>query len=288
MAETKMMMKKILWRASLAKMTNPAGWWAPSLTRYSIAWSIFGTSRSSLTNCRNEVGETRPTTAVRGIWSPGWTNWRSRLTFKRNQLMMQCHLRQRHLVSLGSFTTWSPENCKCRKWRLNRGVVKWPLVCRFRTDTTTFGPSRPHEFPIRLRLRNRSMSNPSASTHAYWVASEFPYRNWIPTKTWWRLLRCQRIKCANWNLWRCINLRRNTSIYFATCQLLIDFGGQIMRHDNSSMHVQGSDRPCQCSRLQISLTDNQWTWYRPAHYWLVRQWKPHQRQNSLTKYKWVM
>jgi len=31
---------------------------------------------------------------------------------------------------------------------------------------------------------------------------------------------------------------------FATCQLLLDFSDQIVGRDNSSVHVQGSNKPC--------------------------------------------
>jgi len=74
----------------------------------------------------------------------------------------------------------------------------------------------------------------------------------------------------NWQIGICDDvsiLKCYTCTYFAMCQLLLDFIDQIVRHDSSSMHVQGSDKPCQCSRLQISLTDHQWTWYHPARYW---------------------
>jgi len=53
MEKTRMMMKKILRGTSLAKMTNSAGWWAQFLRRYSIAWSVFGTSRWCLTKWLN-------------------------------------------------------------------------------------------------------------------------------------------------------------------------------------------------------------------------------------------
>jgi len=40
---------------------------------------------------------------------------------------------------------------------------------------------------------------------------------------------------------------------FATCQLLLDFSDQIVRHDNSSVHVQGSNAPCESFKIQIRL-----------------------------------
>jgi len=104
---------------------------------------------------------------------------------------------------------------------------------------------------------------------------------------WW-LLHCGSNRQANWHLWLCINLKCYTCTYFATCQLLLDFSDQIVRHDNSSRHVQGSDRSCRYSRHHRSLTDNQWTWYRPAHHYSVRQLKLNYRRNSPTRYTSVM
>jgi len=45
--------------------------------------------------------------------------------------------------------------------------------------------------------------------------------------------------------------------HFALCQRLLDFSDQIVRYADLSVHVQGSDGPCQCSRSQIALDVNQ-------------------------------
>jgi len=44
---------------------------------------------------------------------------------------------------------------------------------------------------------------------------------------------------------------------FATCQNFLDFSEQIVRHDNSAVHVQGSNPPCESSSMQIALYDGQ-------------------------------
>jgi len=123
MGKTRMMRKKILWGASLAKMTNPAGWWAQSPKRYSIACSVFGRSRSRLMNWRNLAGETRPTTYVRGIRSTGRPNGRFQLSFNLKRCIMRRHQRQRDLVSIWRYLIESPGDCECRKWHLDRRVV---------------------------------------------------------------------------------------------------------------------------------------------------------------------
>jgi len=40
---------------------------------------------------------------------------------------------------------------------------------------------------------------------------------------------------------------------FATCQLFLDFSDQIVRFDNSSVYVQGSNAPCERSGIRIAL-----------------------------------
>jgi len=45
--------------------------------------------------------------------------------------------------------------------------------------------------------------------------------------------------------------------YFVTCQPVLDFSDQIVRQDYSSVFLQVSYGPCQCSRLQIKLIDEQ-------------------------------
>ena len=36
---------------------------------------------------------------------------------------------------------------------------------------------------------------------------------------------------------------------FPTCQILLDFSDHIVRHDNSSVHVQGSNAPSEDSKI---------------------------------------
>jgi len=44
---------------------------------------------------------------------------------------------------------------------------------------------------------------------------------------------------------------------FARCQLFVDFSDQIVRNDNSSALIQGSNAPCESSRIQISWKNGQ-------------------------------
>ena len=44
---------------------------------------------------------------------------------------------------------------------------------------------------------------------------------------------------------------------FAACQLFLDFSDNVVRHDHASVHVQGSNAPCEGSRIQIALSDGQ-------------------------------
>jgi len=40
---------------------------------------------------------------------------------------------------------------------------------------------------------------------------------------------------------------------FRYVSAFLDFSDKIVRHDNSSVHVQGSNTPCESSRIQIAL-----------------------------------
>jgi len=44
---------------------------------------------------------------------------------------------------------------------------------------------------------------------------------------------------------------------FARCQPFLDFSDIIVRHDDLSVHVQGSNASCEGSRIQIALYDGQ-------------------------------
>jgi len=135
--KTRMMMKKIQSLASWAKMMNLAGGWAQSPKWYSTAWRAFGRSRWGLTNWHNRDGGTQPTTSVREIWSMGQLNWRFRQLWSPKQTRQQPHLPWEHLESLCWVLISSPDNPKCRKWCLNREVVKWGWVGRNLRQTIT-------------------------------------------------------------------------------------------------------------------------------------------------------
>ena len=61
-------------------------------------------------------------------------------------------------------------------------------------------------------------------------------------------------------------MKSNLRSYFATCQLCLDFSDQIVRHDNSSVHVQGSCAPFERGQLQITPLDNQYASYHHPCY----------------------
>ena len=61
--------------------------------------------------------------------------------------------------------------------------------------------------------------------------------------------------CTICDYWRHICAKSNWCIYFDKCQNFFDFSDYIVRHDNSSVHVQGSYGPYKCSKLQIELVD---------------------------------
>jgi len=75
---------------------------------------------------------------------------------------------------------------------------------------------------------------------------------------------------------------------FCYMPAFLEFRVHNVRHDNSSVHVQGLDGPCQCSRVQTTLTDDQWTWYRAAGYCEARKLNLNLLQYYLTKSKWVI
>ena len=52
-----------------------------------------------------------------------------------------------------------------------------------------------------------------------------------------------------------IAVKRQEFTNFSMCQLFLDVSAQIVRHDNSSLHVQESNAPCECSKIQITLLD---------------------------------
>ena len=61
-------------------------------------------------------------------------------------------------------------------------------------------------------------------------------------------------------------MKSNWCTYFATVQYCCDFSDQSVRHNDSSVHVQGSCGPYESSTLQTELIHNWWTWFYPAYY----------------------
>jgi len=66
------------------------------------------------------------------------------------------------------------------------------------------------------------------------------------------------------------------------CQIFLDFSNQIVRHDNSSVHVQGCNEPSTSFRIQIRLSDRQHVRFLFADYCEVRQQKLYLWWNILT------
>jgi len=119
----KMRTMKRLSRASWAKMTNPAGWWAQSPKQYSSGWRGFGRSRWSSMNRLNRDVRMQPTTAVNDIRSTAHSNWGFCQSFSRKQMMTLRHLHRHHLESLWRVLTLSPEYRKGCRGLLDQDVV---------------------------------------------------------------------------------------------------------------------------------------------------------------------
>jgi len=251
MGETRMMMENILRGASFVKMTNPAGCWAQSQKRYSIAWCVFSRCRWSLINSCTQAGETRPTPSMRGMRSTEWLNWRFQLSFNLKRQIMQRHLCQRHLVSLWRVMIASPEYCKCHQWLLDQGVVVCGLVCGNCNDTKTFRHSQPPRCPIGYTfIINSCWTRKLQPLH---IASHVNYQsgNRIPTKTWLMLVPRRRNQYADWHSWWCINLKCNIWTYFAACPLyyisvtkLWDIIIRLCMYKGRIGHANGLDFKC--------------------------------------------
>jgi len=122
------------------------------------------------------------------------------------------------------------------------------------------------QYPISYQLTNRSLLNPQAFTPAYNLPSKLPYRNWIQMNILYWLVCHLYTNCTICHYWLHISAKSNWWTYFATCRHCFNFSDQIVRHDNSSVHVQGSHVPHESSRLQTELIDDWSTWYRHASY----------------------
>jgi hypothetical protein len=66
-------------------------------------------------------------------------------------------------------------------------------------------------------------------------------------------LRLRKNRYANSNFGRLITVKSKLFTNFATRQLFLDPSDQIVRLDNSSVHVQGANARCEISRIQIEL-----------------------------------
>jgi len=61
-------------------------------------------------------------------------------------------------------------------------------------------------------------------------------------------------------------MKSNSCNSVAMSQLFHDLNDQIVRPDNSSVHVQGSYRPCESSKLLTNVIADRQPGYRPACY----------------------
>ena len=128
-------------------------------------------------------------------------------------------------------------------------------------------PTRHH---ISHRLRNQNLFNPYAFTSVYFLPMFIPYRKWIQLNILYWLVGHLYITFTMCDYWRHISAKRDWCIYFDTCQNFLDFSDYIVKHDNSSVHVQGSYGQYKFSIRQTELIDNWSTWYCPACYRYVR------------------
>jgi len=111
---------------------------------------------------------------------------------------------------------------------------------------------------------------PQAITPAYFLPTYLAYRKWIQMNILYWFVGHLYTTCRICDYWRHISAKRDWCIDLVTWQNFFDFSDYIVRHDNSSVHVQGSYRPYECSRLQTELIDNWSMRYRPASYRWVR------------------
>jgi len=167
----KMRKKKRQSRASLARMTNPAGWCAQSPKCYSSTWRGFGRSRWNLTNWHNLDLRAQPTLSANEITSTAHPIWGYLQLLNPKQMMMQPHLHQRHLESIWTVLTLSPEYHKYRKGLLDQEVVIFRYILGSRYWIYVFPDSRPLQIPIYQSFRMRMQLNLEAFSPAYRLLS---------------------------------------------------------------------------------------------------------------------
>jgi hypothetical protein len=68
-------------------------------------------------------------------------------------------------------------------------------------------------------------------------------------------MRMRNDRYKKCNSGRLIAVKSKVFTNFATCQLFLGFSDQNVRDDNLSVHVQGSNAPCECSKIQIAVLD---------------------------------
>jgi hypothetical protein len=130
--------------------------------------------------------------------------------------------------------------------------------------------SWPTWYPIHHRFWNRSLLNPLAFTPAYFLPTYLPCRKWIQMNILYWLIGHLYTTCTICDYWRRITAKCNCRSYCVTCQNFFNFSDNNVRHDSSSVHVQGSYGPYEHCNLQIELFDNSSTGYCAASYRSVR------------------
>jgi len=135
-----MRMMKRQSRASWAKMTNPAGWWAQSPKRYSSTLRGFGRSRWILMIWHNQDGRMQPTTSMKETWNMTHLNSGFRRLFNPKQIMTLWHLHRQHWESLWCVLRLSPEYRKCCRWHCDQEVDISGLLW--------WSHSRTHAYPV--------------------------------------------------------------------------------------------------------------------------------------------
>jgi len=186
-------------------------------------------------------------------WSTAHPIWRFRHSLDSKLMLMQLHLHWQHVESFWSVLTFSAEYHKCLNSFLDHEVVILGQFLGCHSQTQGYPVLRPLQNPVHLLFRMRSLIKFRAFTPANSLPGISPYRNWIYTITWRQVLRPGRNCEANWYFWLPISMTSNFCTNIATCQLILDFSGKIVRHDDSSVYVQWSNEPCESSRIQVRL-----------------------------------
>jgi len=83
-------------------------------------------------------------------------------------------------------------------------------------------------------------------------------------------------------------VKSNLFTTFATCQLFLDFCDQIERHEDSTMHVQRSNAPCESSRIQIRWKNGKNIRFLSVGDCYTANLKLNQWRHIPTRVQWVM